>query len=154
MPTITQTANADGVWDGTIPADASATGITHYELYAAAVDEKSSYKRVKRYTNPGVGTVTLGPLTYAQLFLINPTKKFFLRAVAVRGGKVDDVMSVSSPALPVAPSTFTGWTLAQLQEMDIRPCILVGYDPTNKLFYPINVTPAAGGGFQLKVDSA
>ena len=77
MPIITQTANANSVWGGTIPADALTTGITKYRLYCAqSVDQLHNYRLVKEYANPGAGNVTLGPLRYGDLHLITPTRKF------------------------------------------------------------------------------
>lgn len=152
MATITPTANANAVWNGTIPAAALSTGITAYVLYCAqGADTQKAYRRVREYANPGVGTVTLGPLTYPQLFLITPTRAFYLRVTAKRGGMEDDLVSSANPALAVTPSLVKGWSLAQLLEQDVRPTVIVGYDPVNNLYYPVNVIPSGTGtGYMLE----
>lgn len=151
MPTITQTANANAVWDGKFPADALATGITAYRLYCAQnADQKGAYRLVGVYANPGAGDVVLGPLRYPDLFLITPTRPFYLRAVAMRSAHEDDLLGAANPALAVTPSAIKGWSLEQLLEQDGRPMMVVGYDPTNNLFYPLNVIPSGGGGFKLE----
>lgn len=151
MATITQTLNADARWSGTIPADALATGITAYRLYCAQnADQPSAYRLVEAKTNPGTGTITFGPYTYAGLYLNTPTRKFFLRVTAMRGSQEDDLVGAANPVLSVTPSDIKGWTLEQLLEQDIRPAILVGYDPINKLFYPLNVVSDGGTGYKLK----
>lgn len=151
MPVITQLTNADSIWTGQWPADALATGITAYRLYCSQnADTKGSYRLVAVYANPGVGNVLSGSLRYADMFLITPTRKFYLRAVAVRGSQEEDPMGAASPALAVTPSAIKGWSLEQLLEQDVRPVILVGYNVTNNTFYPVNVVPGAGGGFKLE----
>lgn len=151
MPAITETANANSIWNGTIPADPPATGITAYRLYCSQnADTKGSYRLVGVYANPGTGTITLGPLRYPDMFLITPTRPFYLRAVAMRGNQEEDLMGPNSPALAVNPSTIKGWSLEQLLEQDVRPVLVVGYNVANNMFYPINVVPGAGGGFKLE----
>lgn len=152
MATITQTANLNAVWDGTIPADALSTGITSYVLYCSQnADTLAAYRRVKEYANPGVGTVTLGPLTYPRLFLNTPTRTFYLRVTAKKGAQEVDLISAANPALTVVPTEVLGWTLGQLLEQDLRPSILVGYDPVNKLYYPVNVVASGSGtGYKLE----
>lgn len=151
MATITQTSNANAVWNGTVPADPD-PAVSDFVLYAAQnADIRSSYKRVKVVPNPGAGTATLGPVTYPDLFLITPTRKFFLRVTQIRGGKEDDLIAGSNPALEVAPSEVVGWSLGQLLEQGLRPVVVVGYDPTTNLYYPLNIAPDPGGeGFILK----
>jgi len=151
MPVITQTSNLASVWNGTIPVVALATGVTHYRLYCAQnADQAQNYRLVKEYVNPGAGNLTLGPLRYPDLFLVTPTRKFYLRAVEVRSGQQSDLVGAASPALMVAPSAVKGWSLEQLLEQEVRPVMIVGYDPTNNLFYPVNVVPSGGGGYKLE----
>jgi hypothetical protein len=151
MPLITQVSNANAIWSGTIPADAAGTGITSYRLYCAQNAEvKGAYRLVTVVANPGVGVIALGPLRYADLFLITPTRPFYLRAVAMIGNQEQDLMGAASPALTVTPSTIKGWSLEQLLEQDVRPVMIVGYNVANNTFYPINVVPGAGGGFKIE----
>lgn len=154
MPTITQTANANSIWNGTIPADVAAD-IFGYRLYASQAlgQQIQSYRFVGQYLNPHAGTVTLGPLTYGALGLQTPNRPFSLRVTKVKGsafngGQESELMA--EPALAVAVSAFMGWTLAQLLEQDGRPVILVGMDPATGMFYPLNVISDGGTGFKLK----
>jgi len=155
MATITQTSNANSIWNGEITVtDAPATGITHYVLYASqSTDILSTYRRVRQYVNPGGAALTLGPLKYAELFLQVASRSFFLRITAKRGvsGPEDDLLSAANPSLPVVASTIKGWTLEQLLEQDMRPTIIVGYDPLTAQFHPVNVVADGAGGFKLKV---
>lgn len=152
MATITPTLNVDARWSGTTPADALASGITHYRLYCSQnVDQIASYRLVETKPNPGAGTITWGPYRYPDLFMNTPTRKFFLRVVAMRGTQQDDLNGSASPALEVTPSPIKGWSLEQLLEQDIRPVIIVGYDPANNMFYPLNVVSDGGTGYKLKV---
>lgn len=151
MPLITQVSNVNAIWTGTIPADAPATGITAYRLYCAQNAEvKGAYRLVTVVANPGVGVIALGPLRYPDLFLITPTRSFYLRAVGMVGNQEQDLMGAASPALTVAPSAIKGWSLEQLLEQDVRPVMIVGYNAANNMFYPINVVPGAGSGFKLE----
>jgi hypothetical protein len=152
VATITQTANANSVWNGTIPADALATGITAYVLYCAqGSDTQKAYRRVKEFANPGAGTITLGPLTYPRLFLDIPTRAFYLRVTAKKGAQEEDLVSSANPALPVTTSEVKGWTIEQLMAQEMRPAVIVGYDPVNKLFYPVNVVVSGSGtGYMLE----
>lgn len=152
MTTITQTANANSVWNGTIPTDALATGITSYVLYCAQnADTQKAFRRVKEYANPGVGTITLGPLTYPRLFLDVPTRAFYLRVTAKRGAQEEDLVSSANPVLAVVASEVKGWTIEQLMAQEMRPAVIVGYDPINKLFYPVNVVASGSGtGYMLE----
>jgi hypothetical protein len=154
MPTITQTANANSIWNGTIPADAVPAGIFGYRLYASqAANQIQAYRFVAQYVNPGVGTVTLGPLTYGALGLQTPNRPFHLKVTKVKGaafngGQESELQA--EPTLDVAISPFLGWTLGQLLEQDMRPVILVGLDPITGLFHPLNVITDGGTGFKLK----
>jgi hypothetical protein len=152
VPTITPTANANSVWNGTFPADALSTGITSYVLYCAqGADTQKAYRRVKEYANPGAGTVTLGPLTYPRLFLDVPTRTFYLRVTAKKGAQEEDFVSVVNPALMVVVSEVKGWTIEQIMAQEMRPAVIVGYDPVNKLFYPVNVVASGSGtGYMLE----
>lgn len=155
MATITQTANANSIWNGTVPFDAD-PAVTHIVLYAGNVDQKPAYRRVLEIANSGPGPNALGGgsgISYARLFLQTPTRPFFLRATQKRGanGPEDDLVSAANPALAVTPSTIKGWTLGQLLEQDVRPVIVVGYDPISGLYYPLNVVTDGGNGFKLKV---
>lgn len=152
MPPITQTSNVNGVWNGTIPGSADAT-ITHFKLYASStVDQVNNYRLVTQVVNPGAGPITLGPLTYAQLFLQVPNRPFYLKATKVQSGKESDLSNATeSPSLLVNPTEVIGWTLAQVLEQGFRPVVIVGYDPVNKLFYPLNVVPSGTGtGYKLE----
>jgi hypothetical protein len=153
MPTITQTANANGAWNGTVPFDAD-TAVTHIVLYAANIDQASAYRRVTQIVNagPGPNAFFAAPAPYARLFLQTPARPFFLRATRRKGanGPEDDLVSALNPVLPVTPSAFLGWTLGQLLEQDMRPMILVGLDPLTGLFHPLNVITDGGTGFKLK----
>lgn len=153
MPIITQTANANGQWNGTVPFDADPL-VTHFVLYAANVDQKAAYRRVAQIPNAGPGPdpffVPL-PAPYARLFLQTPLRPFYLRATTRKGinGPESELVGPSSPALAVVPSVVPSWTLAQLMEQDMRPVVIVGVDPTTGLFHPLNVV-ADGTGFKLK----
>jgi hypothetical protein len=155
MPTITQTANANAIWNGTVPADAAPAGIFGYRLYCSQAlgQQIQSYRFVAQFLNPLVGTVPLGPLTYGALGLQTPTRPFSLKVTKVKGsafnsGQESELMA--EPTLTVAVSPFVGWTLAQLLEQDGRPVVLVGLDPITGMFYPLNVITDGGTGFKLK----
>lgn len=154
MPTITQTANANAIWNGTIPADVPAD-IFGYRLYCSQMlgQQIQSYRFVGQFLNPHAGTVTLGPLTYGALGLQTPNRPFSLRVTKVRGaafngGQESELMA--EPPLTVAVSDFKGWTLGQLLEQDARPVIVVGLDPLTGMYYPLNVITDGGTGFKLK----
>lgn len=151
MSTITQTANADGRWNGTVPFDADAT-ITEIALFAAAeVDQHSAYKLIKKIANSGPGPNAFGLTSYVTLGLNPGIRRFFLRAVPVRTGVVDpDITAAGNPALAVTPSTVPGFSLQQLQGMGIQPTIIVGLDPSTGLYHPLTVIPdGVNGGFKL-----
>lgn len=152
MPAITQTANDNSIWNGTVVAT---PGIGNFRVYAAqGSDHPTSYRYVKDIANPGDGNpLVLGPITYGKLFLISPHRKFWVKVTTILNGRESDI--ANELALPVVPSPVIGWTLGQLQEMTIRPTMLVGFDPASGMFYPLNVVPdLALGGFKLKVDNS
>jgi hypothetical protein len=153
MPTITQTANANSAWNGTVPFDAD-PAVTHIVLYAANVDQAAAYRRVIQIVNagPGPNAFFAAPSPYARLFLQTPLRPFFLRAVRRKGasGQEDDLVSTLNPVLTVAPSAFLGWTLGQLMEQDMRPVIIVGLDPLTGMYHPLNVIADGATGFKLK----
>lgn len=154
MATITQTANTDSVWNGTVLFNAD-PAVTHIVLYAANVDQKPAYRRVLEIANAGPGPNALGGasgISYARLFLQTPTRTFYLRATQKRGanGPEDDLVSAANPVLAVTPSAIKGWTLSQLLEQGLRPTIVVGYDPVTGLYFPLNVVSDAGNGYKLK----
>lgn len=154
MPTITQTVNANGQWNGTVPFDADPT-VTHIVLYAANVDQLSAYRRVVQIVNAGPGPnpfFTPLPAPYARLFLQTPLRSFFLRAARMKGvaGQQDELISASNPVLSVVPTVVPSWTLAQLMEQEMRPVVIVGVDPVTGLFHPLNVIADGATGFKLK----
>ncbi len=152
MSTIVQTANTLGSWNGTATFDADPT-VTEIALFCAPeVDQHSAYKLIKKITNSGPGPNALGPVTYVALG-INPTaRRFFLRAVPVRSGKVDpDITKSTNPAFAVTVNAIPGYSLAQLQGMGIQPMVIVGLDPTTGLYHPVNVVPGSGGGMKIEV---
>ena len=153
MPVITQTANANAIWNGTVPADVPAD-IFGYRLYCAqSVDQKPAYRFVAQYVNPHAGVVTLGPLTYGALGLQTPTRGFFLKVTKVKGTAFlsgQETELAAETTLIVAPALFLGWTLGQLLEQDMRPVIVVGLDPVTGMFYPLNVVADGATGFKLK----
>jgi len=147
MPTIVQDSNANAIWSGHFAADPLSTGITSYQILAAQGDDQpSSYRYVDQVSNPGAGNVSLGPYTYARMYLINPTRQFFLKAVPMVGSQVMSV--AAAPTLVVIQSAVPGWNIQQTLEQGMRPTLLVGVDPVSGLFYPMNVV-ADGGGFKL-----
>lgn len=151
MPTITQTLNLNAVWNGTIPFDAD-PAVSDFNLYAAqSVDADQHFRLVKKITNTGPGPIVLGPLNYAQLFLIQPTRKFFLRTTTIRNGHEDDL--AAAPTLLVNPSPTIGWTREQLLENNIRPYLIVGFDQVNNLYYPICVEETDPGKFCLATNA-
>jgi hypothetical protein len=154
MPLITQTANANAIWNGTVPQDAAPVGVFGYRLYASqAKNQVRAYRFVAQYVNTFVGPLVLGPLTYGGLGLQTPNRPFHLKVTKVfgsafNGGKETELEA--EPTLDVAISTFIGWTLGQLIEQDMRPVIVVGLDPLTGLYHPLNVITDGGTGFKLK----
>lgn len=152
MATIAQTSNASGIWDGTATFDPD-PAVDEIVLFCAAeVDQHTAYRQIKKITNSGPGPNALGPLTYVQLGLNPQVRKFFLRAVPSRSGKVDpDITAAGNPVLAVTPSTVPGYTLQQLQAMGIQPTVIVGFNPTTGLYHPVNVVPGTAPGFKLEI---
>jgi hypothetical protein len=122
-------------------------------LYAANVDQKAAYRRVTEIVNagPGPNAFFASPVPYARLFLQTPLRTFYLRAVPKRGSQEGDLVAASNPPLVVIPTAVPSWTLAQLMEQEMRPIVIVGYDPATGLFHPVNVVADGAGGFKLKV---
>lgn len=154
MAVITQTANTNGQWNGTVPFDAD-PAVSHIVLYAAPVDQQAAYRRVVQIVNagPGPNPFFAASAPYARLFLQTPLRPFFLRATRKKGasGPEDDLTSAANPVLAVTPTVVPSWTLGQLMEQEMRPIVIVGFDPTTGLYHPVNVVADGAGGFKLKV---
>ena len=153
MPTITETANANAIWNGTVPFDAD-PDVTGFNLYQTQQGPNAEHFRRVTFVPKGAGpgTTTLGPLTYPRLFVTQPTRGFKLRATTVRtvGGETD---RGSEPILEVSASAVIGWSKEQLLEQEMRPIMPVGFDPVNNLFYPICVEETSPGKFCLATNA-
>ena len=152
MSTIAQTANTKGSWNGTTTFDAT-PGVTEIALFAAAeVDQHAGYKLIKKITNSGPGPNSFGATTYVALGLNPGVRRFFLRAVPVRGTQISpDITAAGNPPLLVTVNVVPGYSLAQLQGMGMQPIVIVGLDPTTGLYHPLNVVAGTNGGMKLEV---
>jgi hypothetical protein len=97
---------------------------------------------------------TFGPLSYSRgLFVVAPTRPFFLKCTQVQNGKETELAAEAS--VKITPTVIQGWSLGDLMAQGMRPTLVVGYDPVSNMYYPLNVVPdVANGGFKLKVDNS
>lgn len=150
--TITETVNLNGTWAGTTPA---AAGPAAYRLYAAPIDSgPGQYQFVDQQDNPGSGTVTWGTYNLSRMH-VRPLQAFYLKVIPVTNKAIADKdasnLLADSPALKVTPAGVPGWSLGELLEQGVRPILVVGYDPTTKQCYPLNVVADGSNGYKLKV---